>query len=293
MDLGLDGDGAPVWSPPAGTALVPGYLAWHALGTGHRCETWLVWDVERWAPVVLKLARPHQLDEPRARQALAREAAGLGAHPHPHLPRLYADHHDAPCPHLVIEYLDGPALDELVDEHGVLTEAETVALAGQLAGVLRWLHRHDVVHLDLKPANVVVRDGEPMLVDFGAARPLADGPGTAGGSPGYAAPELEAGEPVSVATDLYGLGTVLYEVLTGEPAFDLDLPAADRPDPATLSLPDGPLADLVRALLAPHPAARPADADAVLAALHALGSGDTIWPDFAPDLLAPAAAHRS
>lgn len=285
MDTTPDDDGAPVWAPDPGTALVPGLLAWHRLGVGHRCETWLVWDVDRWAPVVLKLARPHQVDHPRAQQALAREGVGLGAHPHPHLPRLYADRHDAAHPHLVIEYLDGPALDELVDEHGPFGEAETVALAAQLTGVLRWLHRHDVAHLDLKPANVVVRDGEPMLVDLGAARVLAGAGGSTTGSPGYAAPELEVGAAVSAATDLYGLGTVLCEVLTGEPAFDPELAAAHRPDPATLPLSDGPLADLVRALLAPDPAARPADADAVLRALHALGPAETIWPEFAPDLL--------
>lgn len=278
----LDDDGGPVWDARPGTELVPGLLAWYRLGTGHRCETWLAWDRDRWATVVCKLARPHQVDHPRARRALAREAACLAAHPHPHLPRLYADRHAADLPHVVVEYLDGPAVDELVDEHGAPGEAEVVALVGQLAGALRWLHGHGVVHLDVKPANVVVRDGQPMLIDFGAARPLAEATGATAGSPGYAAPELESGAPVSAATDLYGLGTVLHELLTAAAAFDPDTPAADRPHPAALPLPVGPLADLVRALLAPDPADRPADADAVLRALHAARAGaDTIWPDFA------------
>lgn len=84
---------------------------------------------------------------------------------------------------------------------------------------------------------------------------------------------------------------VLHELLTGTPAFDPDTAAADRPDPAALRLPVGPLADLVRALLAPDPAVRPADATAVLRALHAArAGGDTIWPDFA---VRPAPASGS
>jgi serine/threonine protein kinase len=201
----------------------------------------------------------------------------------PH-PRLYADRHTAALPHLVVEYLDGPTLDELLDEHGPVDTPEVVALAGRLAATLRWLHRNGVTHGDVKPSNVVIRDGEPVLIDLGSAQPISSMPtGAAAGSPGYAAPEAETDGSTTVATDLYGLGTVLCELLTGKPAFDADVPATARPAPSTLALPAGPLADLARALLDPDPNTRPADAETVLRTLHVTAPGvDTIWPAFLP-----------
>lgn len=212
-------DAAPLWSCRSGAPLVPDHLAIRRLGAGHRCETWLAWSTTRWWPVVVKLARPHQSREPRLHAALAREARCLARLPHPALPPLLADHRDADPPHLVLTYIDGPALDELLDDVGSLPARETAALGVQLASVLRWLHAGGLAHLDLTPANVVLRDRRPHLVDLGSARSFGDTeprPGTVG-TPGYTAPELEAGAPVTPAMDLYGLGAVLLHAITGEP----------------------------------------------------------------------------
>jgi eukaryotic-like serine/threonine-protein kinase len=246
-----------------GTALVPGMLAWRRLGAGYRCETWLAWSVAHGTPVVVKLPRPDQTEHPRARRALDREAAVLRAYPHSDLPRLLADERDAVVPHLVVEHVDGPALDELLDETGPAGDDTVLTLAARLLAPLGWLHRHGVVHLDVKPANVLVRDAHPLLIDLGSARPAGrpQPPGRPIGSPGYAAPELEAGDPITPGMDLYSLGVTLAEAHRGDAVFDPDTPAGLRPDP---SFPDGAVGELLRALTARDPADRPPGCDAAL-----------------------------
>ncbi len=205
-----DLDGLPVGLRAEGSPLVPGHAAWERLGVGHRCETWLAWSGELFAPAVVKL-------------------------PHPVLPRLYADGTHADEPYVVVEYVDGPALGDAVADDGPLAPLDVAVLRWQLLAGLRTLHARGVAHLDLKPDNVVLRAGRPVLVDFGSARPL------------------------------------------GAPCFDPDRPAADRGAPSPL--PRSGTADLVHALLAVDPAARP-DPAQVLAGFGAVlaRAGRPAWP---------------
>ncbi len=262
-------DGLPVWQAEPGDALIDGHLALERLGVGLRCETWLAWSVPLWSPAVVKLARPHQVAHPRAQASLGREVSALGTTSHPGLPRLYVDGRGHRIPHLVLEYVDGPALDEEIDERP-LTDAETCLLGAHLLSTLRAVHDAGVVHVDLKPENVLLRHGSPVLVDFGSARPIgAEQPaGRPIGTAGYAAPELERAGALSTAVDLYGLGTVLYEALTGEPAFDPHVAAAERPIPSLPPAVEPSLSAVVLALLAAEPAGRcaPDRAMAVFAA---------------------------
>jgi serine/threonine protein kinase len=281
-------DGLPVWSFEPGEPITPGNLAWDPLGVGQRCETWLAWSTQLWVPVVVKLARPHQASHPRARVAVTRECDALIRCPHPALPRLLADGRDGSPPYLVQEYLDGPTLESALED-GPLSADETVALAAQLTAVVRSLHASGMAHVDLKPANVILRDGRPTLIDLGSARDLGrtQPAGKPIGSPGYAAPELETGEPISASMDLYGIGTIVYEALTGMPAFDPDVAAEHRPDAASLALPaDVPdsLDVLSRSLLAADSAQRPASADDLLRQLQdclAAREGVSLWPEAA------------
>jgi eukaryotic-like serine/threonine-protein kinase len=264
-------DAAPTWSCPTGTALVAGHLAVRRLGVGHRCETWLTWSTARWCPIVVKLARPHQVGEPRLRAALTREARHLRELPHPGLPALLDDRHDDARPHLLLTHLDGPALDELVADARPLTAVEAATLGLQLGSVLRWLHGHGLAHLDLTPANVVLRERRPHLVDLGSCRPVGDtdiAPATVG-TPGYTAPELEAGAPITTAMDLYGLGATLVHALTGA------APSAERPLPADVP---ARLRTTLAALLHPDPGARPGP-DEILGRLRAITGARTAgWP---------------
>lgn len=264
-----DTDGAPVSVYGSGDVLPAGLAAWERLGVGRRCETWLAWSRQLWGPVVAKFPRPHQLDHPRARAALRREVAALDGNLHPALPRLYEDGTGRDVPYVVFEYVDGPALDYEIEENGALSADEVTLLGVALLAALRTIHARGLVHVDVKPENVVLRDGRPVLIDCGSARPVGrpQPEGLLIGSPGYAAPDLEGGEPISVAMDVYGAGVTLHEALTGAQTFDPDDAAGDRPAPAALT--DDALGMLVMRMLDPEPAARPAldDALATLAAL--------------------------
>lgn len=215
-DIDAD-DGQPVWPWSAGQVVVPGILATERLGVGLRCETWLCWSEVLCCPVVVKVARPHQATHPRARRSLGREVASLDGLLHPSLPRLYAHDLDAVPPYVVLEHLDGPALDEEIDRRGRLTAHEVALLGVQLLAALVPLHARGVAHLDLKPENVVLRGGRPVLVDFGSARRIGtpQPPGRPVGTVGYAAPEMEACEPISSTMDLYAAGATLGECLAG------------------------------------------------------------------------------
>jgi serine/threonine protein kinase len=217
---------------------------------------------------VLKVARPHQVRHLGTVKTLCRETAALAGNSHPALPRLLADGTRDPVPHILIEYVDGPALDEEIDENGAIGAEEAALLGAQLLPALTSLHHRGLAHLDLKPANVVLRDGHPVLLDFGAARPIGSlqQAGFPVGTDGYIAPEQEACEPVSVAMDLYGLGMVLAEAVTG----------VSRAEGA--EIPPSPLAPIIRQLLAEQPAERGATADILVALADAAGELLRPWP---------------
>lgn len=262
-------DGLAVWDFTEGSDVPGGNLAIERLGVGVRCETWLVWSPSLWSPAVLKLARPHQIGQPRATQTLCRETAALVGNLHPALPRLLADGTKEPVPHIVVEYVDGPALDEELDDNGALPAEEAAVLGAQLLPAVASLHRRGLAHLDLKPENVVLRDSRPILLDFGSARSIGSlqPAGHPVGTEGYAAPEQEACEPVSAAMDLYGLGAVLAEAVAGVP------------QAKGVEIPPSALAPVIRQLLAEQPAERGTTAQVLVALAEAAGELRP-WPDW-------------
>jgi serine/threonine protein kinase len=259
-------DGLAVWDFTKGSELPGENLAIERLGVGTRSETWLVWNPGLWSPGVLKLTRPHY--HSRAVQTLCRETAALAGNLHPALPRLLADGTSDPVPHILIEYIDGPALDEELDKNGAIGAEEAALLGAQLLPAVASLHHRGLAHLDLKSANVVLRDGHPVLIDFDTAAPIGalQPAGHPVGTDGYCAPEQEACEPVSLAMDLYGLGMVLAEAVTGVP----------RAKGAVI--PPSPLAPLIRQLLAEQPAERGTTADVLVALAEAAGELLRPWP---------------
>ena len=267
-------DGDPVWLLSEGEPLVPSVLAWERLGVGNRCEAWLAWSVPRWCAVVVKVPRPHQVAHPRAVNSLAREASALIDNPHPVLPRLYGSDLEGPLPHVVIEYVDGPALDELIDEEGPLDRTSVALLGTQLLAALVPLHARGIAHLDMKPDNVVVRDGRPVLVDFGGARLLGSQqpPGRPVGTRGYAAPEMEACEPITAAMDVYGVGATLAEALTGCQPTE----GGDSLGQSWSSA--DPVAGVVARLMSTDPAGRPDVAGALELLAGALPPDHEPWP---------------
>ena len=286
------------WPFAPGDLIRPGLFAWQQLGAGQRCATWLAWSAEHCGPVVVKLPHPQGQHSSRTRDSLRREASRLTAVNHPAFQRLLATGLDDPVPHLVYEYVEGPTLDAVLDDHGPLPAADVALLALQIGAALHHLHGRGLAHLDLKPANLVLRSGRVVLLDLGLAQPLGapHPPGRPRGSVEYMAPEQIRCQPATVAMDLFGLGAVLYELATDDLAFpdDSDNPAepswpqlSGPPVPPRAHVPDLPaeLEDELLRLLATDPRTRPPDVAEVLRRFAALlPAEDRPWPAWVEQL---------
>ena len=212
--------------------------------TGGMATVWRARDEWTREIVAIKQLHPHVVADPVARARLEREAEALRTVDHPAIvrPRGLIDDPDAPS--LVMDFVSGRPLSERIAE-GPLPPEEAVAIAGVVADALAVAHDHGIVHRDIKPANILVDDdGAVHLVDFGIAA-LMDAPSdgltadsTMVGTLRYAAPERLAGGEVTPRSDVWALGAVLYEMLTGVPAVTASDPvgalAASQAAPATL-----------------------------------------------------------
>jgi serine/threonine protein kinase len=245
-------DGRPAWALRPGTEVAPGLRAWSRLAVGHRRETWLCWSARLWEPVLLKLVRPGW--RPFWTDALRREVRALRGLEHPSFPRLLADGLRTPLPHLVTEYLNGPALDEVLDDEGLLGAPDCANLAVDLLAAVRFLHARGWAHLDVCPDNVVTVGARARLIDLGAARRLGSHLTAADrlGTEGFTAPEVEdhRGSPVTGAMDVWSVGATLRAALDeaseGAAAVAAVLDRLTDADPARRPVPDAALADLVR-----------------------------------------------
>jgi serine/threonine protein kinase len=196
---------------------------------------------------------------------------------------------DRGIPFLVMELVSGRTLRQVLDEAGALPPGQAVAVAAAVCEGLEAAHGAGLVHRDIKPANIMLAGGEVKILDFGIARVDGTAAGTATGTvlgtAAYLSPEQAAGHPAGPQSDLYSLGCVLFEMLTGSPPFTAESQLAlayrqehDNPAPPSARRP-GLLASLDQVtarLLAKEPAARPASAAAARAGLLAsLAPGST------------------
>lgn len=244
--------------------LPAGYRPLALLADGRRLETWDAWDEARGTRCVVKLLRADRRDDPRVRQAVLLEGHLATSLAHPHLVRGYDVLDDPPT--VVLETLRGATLSALVEDEP-LDLSDVAELGCQLVSVLGYLHRHDWLHLDLKPDNVVVDHGKAVLIDLSlAGRPGTGRPGA--GTRGYLAPEQATGHGLSAATDVWGLGMTLVDALARTAPYGDEAtwdsrrrwPLVHRRAPVA---PEGmdelpePVRDLLAACLSIDPAARP------------------------------------
>ena len=255
------------------------------IASGGSAEVWRARDEQLDRDVAVKRLHPHLLPDEASRRRLVAEARAAAALSHPVIVGVYDVDSTGESPALVMELVDGESLATRVDREGPLDERAAAATVADLADALYHAHQRGVIHRDVKPGNVLLAtDGRVRLVDFGIAHSLAASAerltlaGTVIGTLRAMAPEQLTGGPITPRTDLYGLGVVLHEALTGRPPFPASSPVAladaQRAGPPPMAGLDPALAAVLAACLSYDPAARPLHAGALATALRDWLAGD-------------------
>jgi eukaryotic-like serine/threonine-protein kinase len=292
--------------PRLQAALGGRYVLDRELGGGGMSRVFVAEETTLGRRVVVKVLAPSlaaELDTERFQREI-RIAASLQ---HPHIVPVHSAGEGDGLLYYTMPFVEGESLRQHIDRFGALPLAEAVRLLREIADALVYAHRRRIVHRDLKPANILLEQGHALIIDFGIAKALsaaAEGPhasagltstGLVLGTPTYMAPEQAAGDPVDHRVDLYALGCVAYELLTGRPPFKgesarevIAAHLADDPEPVAEHRAGVPatLAALVLQLLAKRPADRPESAEEVLRVLQTLEISDL-------DEAAPPARSRS
>jgi eukaryotic-like serine/threonine-protein kinase len=279
-DLAVEPDRSS-WAFAEGAPIAPGRTVLKAIGGGSRYEALLVWDERRFAIMVAKVLRPDQAEDEHALRELRREAEALERLAHPVIVRGFDAVLHGPYPHLLIEHLEGPTLRRVIKKGGPLPLQQVLPLALHVAAALHYIARERMVHLDVKPDNIVM-GVPPRLIDLSIACDLERAARLRGpiGTDSYMAPEqcaagapTEQGGRIGTASDVFGLGATLFHALTGRKPFPREPHARDSDDPAVrfpqlthapLPLPRGlpaRLTRLVERMLAHDAADRPGAAD--------------------------------
>ncbi|TDC89204.1 Stk1 family PASTA domain-containing Ser/Thr kinase [Saccharopolyspora aridisoli] len=213
------------------------YELGETLGYGGMSEVHKGRDTRLSRDVAVKILRADLARDPTFQLRFRREAQNAAALNHPAIVAVYdtgeTDSENGPLPYIVMEYVDGRTLRDIVKTEGPLSPRRAMEVMADGSAALDFSHRHGIVHRDVKPANIMItRSGAVKVMDFGIARALADGQApvtqTAAviGTAQYLSPEQARGEAVDARSDVYASGCVLFELLTGEPPFTGDSPVA-------------------------------------------------------------------
>ena len=292
---------APVEVAPPQRVLGGRYLLEERIASGGMATVWRAHDETLARTVAVKSLHEHLTADEALRERFRREAVAAAKLGHPGIVGIYDTGARADHTYLVMEYVDGETLRDLLAERGRLDIEAAAAIGVQVADALGYAHARGLVHRDVKPANILVaRDGTVKIADFGiakvaeSARDLTQ-TGTVLGTAAYVAPEQVRGDPVDGRADQYGLACVLYEALTGRRPFEAESPMAmaaqrltEDPLPMRALRPDTPrgLDDVVMRALAREPEGRYVD-------VRDLGAALGPWAPATPAILAAPADDPS
>ncbi len=269
-----------------GTVLMERYRLEDQIGEGGMASVYRALDLRTGHRVAVKFLKQELQANPEFLDRFRREATAASRMSHHNIVNLL-DIGDSPnAPYLVFEFVDGKTLKEIIAEHGKLPQGTAVQIAVRILSALRHAHEAGVIHRDIKPQNILVdRQGYIKVSDFGIARMVgantlsdAEGKQSVMGSVHYFSPEQARGETTTFASDLYSVGVVLYEMLTGKVPFEGETPVSvamqhiqAAPHPVRELAPDvsAPVEAVVTKSMAKDPKDRYASALLMAQALHA------------------------
>jgi eukaryotic-like serine/threonine-protein kinase len=201
------------------------YRILELLGNGVHGTVYKVLDTRLQRLVALKVL--HSALNAEARQAFLREAVTLVRLKHPNIVQVYDADQSETVVYQVFEYIEGRTLGQIVADTKPLDPAYAIEIVRQVGTGLGYAHLHGVIHRDVKPSNILIsNDGRVLLADFGlaiaAGAPTLTQTGTIAGTPAYMSPEQVMGKPVDARSDIFSLGVVLFELLTGRKPFSAE-----------------------------------------------------------------------
>src|SRR6184192_95819 len=267
------------------------YRIMRKLGTGGMANVYLAEDQELGRRVAIKILDDRHAGDDQFVERFRREAKNAASLSHPNIVSIYDRGEAEGTYYIAMEYLDGRSLKELIVSRGPAPVNIAIDYARQILAAIRFAHRHGIVHRDIKPHNVLVdAEGRLKVTDFGIARAGASQMTEAGsiiGTAQYLSPEQAKGAPVDQTSDLYSVGVVLYELLTGVVPFTGDTPVeiamkhlSATPEPPSAKRPDVPreLDMVVLRALAKDPEDRYATAAEMEADLARVARGGAVSP---------------
>ncbi|MDQ1674152.1 MAG: eukaryotic-like serine/threonine-protein kinase [Frankiaceae bacterium] len=243
---------------PGGRLLGGRYELGGLLGHGGMAEVYRAADTRLGRDVAIKVLRNDLARDPTFLSRFRREAQAAASLNHPMIVAVYDTGQDngvtPPLPYIVMEYIKGPTLREVLQSEGRITPQRASEIVAEVCSALEYSHRAGIIHRDIKPGNVMLTvDGAVKVMDFGIARAVAATTSTVTataavmGTAQYLSPEQARGENVDARSDLYSAGVLFYELLTGHPPFTGDSPVAiayqhvrEDPAPPSTSEPDLP-----------------------------------------------------
>ncbi|HEX9088378.1 MAG TPA: protein kinase, partial [Arthrobacter sp.] len=266
--------------PLVGTLVDGRYLIQSRLASGGMSTVYVATDRRLERDVALKVLHPHMAGDPQFLDRLGREAKAAARLSHPHVVGVLDQGEDDRVAYLVMEYIKGHTLRDVLKDKGALPPRLALALIDPVVEGLGAAHAAGLIHRDIKPENVLIADdGRIKLGDFGLARAISTSTSTGAliGTVAYLSPELVLGRQADARSDIYSVGIMLYEMITGRQPFDGEVPiqVAYQHVNSTVGAPSalvpglaGEIDELVQWCTANDPDKRPVDGNALLSELR-------------------------